>query len=236
MRLLRGRERILVIPDLQIPFQHPDCLNFLSYIKDKERPTKVIGIGDSLDSHALSKYVSNPDGYSAGMEHKEAIKILKELYDIFPEVTEVESNHNVRLYRRAFEAGIPSSFIRSYSEIIEAPRGWSFVENIEVDDIIFEHGHSYFGMYASRLAAINNRKSTVIGHYHGFGAIHYIANRDSMIFGMNVGCLIDDTAYAFEYGRTVRHKPTLMCGVIDNGVPHLYPMILDETDHWIGVI
>jgi len=233
LKLQIGTERVLIVPDLQIPFQHPDAFAFLKAVARKEGPTIVINIGDSIDANAISRYITSPDGYSAGMEHKLTLETLKEFYNIFPAGIEVESNHNARIYKRAYDAGIPKEYLKSYAELVEAPASWSFVESAEIDNIIYEHGHNFDGMYAARTAAIVNRKSTVMGHHHGFGGIHYIANRQDMIFGMNVGCLIDEKAYAFEYAKSHKFKPTLMCGVVDRGVPKIYPMVVDNTGRWI---
>ena len=34
------------------------------------------------------------------------------------------------------------------------------------------------------------------------------------VFGLNVGCGIDDEAYAFVYGKHSRNRVTLGCGVV----------------------
>jgi hypothetical protein len=234
MILNKGKEKVLVIPDLQIPFHHRDAFKFLDYVREKVKPTRVVCIGDSIDSHALSDYIHNPDGYSAGHEHKRAIKYLHELYAIFPEVVEVESNHNNRVFRKAYSAGIPKHFLKTYKEFMEAPKGWDFQPHIIIDEIMYEHGDSFNGQYAAKVAALANMRSTVIGHHHNTASIHYVSNKESMMFGMNVGCLIDNTAYAFEYNKKNKTQPTLSCGVVDEGVPILYPMLLNKKGRWIG--
>ena len=48
-----------------------------------------------------------------------------------------------------------------------------------------------------------------------------------MIFGMNVGCGIDNSAYSFRYGKQFPKKPTIGCGVIlDSRVALFIPMDL----------
>jgi hypothetical protein len=232
--LRQGKEKVLVIPDLQIPFHHQDAFDFLEYIKKKVKPTKVINIGDSIDSHALSDYIRDPDGHSAGHEHKKALEYLQDLYAIFPEGVEVESNHNNRIYRRAYASGIPKFFLKSFKEFMGAPDGWEFLPHVVIDDIMYEHGDCCSGNLAARTAALNNMRSTVIGHHHNTAGISYVANKEKMLFGMNVGCLIDNESYAFAYNKRNKMQPTLSCGVVDKGVPILYPMILDINFRWIG--
>jgi hypothetical protein len=40
MILYTGRERVLVLPDIQAPYHHADTLAFLDYLSDKYQPTK----------------------------------------------------------------------------------------------------------------------------------------------------------------------------------------------------
>ena len=58
--------RVLLISDMHIPYHHPDTLEFLQYLKDKYKPTRVICLGDELDKHALSYHDHDPDLPSAG--------------------------------------------------------------------------------------------------------------------------------------------------------------------------
>ena len=234
MKLDQGKETVLVIPDLQIPFHHQDALKFLDYIKDKTAPSKIVCIGDSIDSHALSDYIHNPDGYSAGHEHTTALTYLKDLYSIFPAGVELDSNHNNRVFRRACAAGIPKTFLKSYKEFMEAPIGWEFKTHEIIEGVMYEHGDSFSGNMAAKSAALANMRSTVIGHHHNTASIHYMANKERMLFGMNVGCLIDNEAYAFEYNKKNKTQPTLSCGVVDKGVPILYPMIINSKGRWVG--
>lgn len=234
MRLSRGKNNVLAVSDMQIPFHHPDTFDFLDVVHKRFAINKVVSIGDSVDFCGISDYGSDPDGMSAGDEYKRSLKYLREFYQIFPEGVEVESNHNSRVFRKAFSSGLPKSMVRSYEEIMQMPKGWRMVESIDIDGIHYEHGDAHGGQYAARNAAIINRRSTVIGHHHSFAGIHYISNNDEMIWGFNVGCLIDFEAYAFHYAKKSKFKPTLGTGVIIKGVPHFVPLILNKKNRWIG--
>lgn len=236
MRLIPNKNRVLVIPDLQIPHQHPDALAFLLSVANTYCTTEVVNIGDSLDLTALSRFVRDPDGMSMGDEYKKSLPVLKELYKLFPVGTEVYSNHNGRLYDRAMEAGIPRAFIKNMQDLMNAPATWDFKWEKDIGGVKYVHGDGFGGQHPAREAAILNRMSTVIGHHHSGGGIYYVANNKEMLFGMNVGCLIDVTAYAFKYGKKSKFKPTLGCGVVIHGVPHFVPMLLDKKNRWIGEI
>ena len=84
---------LLVISDLHATYMHPDTLPFLRALKRKYSFDRVICIGDEVDFHALSFHDSDPDLPSAGEELTRAIKSLKPIYKMFPNVDVVESNH-----------------------------------------------------------------------------------------------------------------------------------------------
>ena len=82
----KPKETVLVIPDVQIPFEHPDTIPFLKAVEELVEPTRIVQIGDLIDSHAISDFASDPDGMSAGDEMREARKHLKKFYKAFPKV------------------------------------------------------------------------------------------------------------------------------------------------------
>lgn len=233
MKLPWNKERYLVIPDLQAPFQHKDALDFLSHVADVYDVTKVVSIGDETDQHALSRYPHNPDGMSAGKELEQANKFMRRLYARFPKAFACFSNHTDRIFRKAFEVGIPRAYLRSIKEFMDAPDGWHWDREWRLDNIIFTHGDSAKGGQPHKLLAQSNLCSTVIGHHHSSPGVAYLANDKQTIFGMNVGCLIDRESYAFHYTKFNRYQPVLGCGVVLHGVPQFIPM-QTRGGRWIG--
>ena len=237
MRLNKGEQTILVIPDMQIPFEHKDSLKFIQAVNDAIGGADiVVNVGDEVDQMALSRFDPDPEGPGAGPELRKAIKRLQPWYKEFPEMLLCESNHTARVYKQAFLAGIPEAYLRTVPEWLEAPEGWQWSQAWEVDGVRFEHGDAQGGMYAARNLAVRNRKSTVIGHHHSHGAVFYIANDDATIFGMNVGCLIDFNSIAFQYAKMSAFKPTLGCGVVIKGVPYFIPMFTKKNGRWTGQV
>lgn len=225
---------VLAIPDLHCPFQHPDAFKFLQAVKKKYKPNKVVCLGDEMDGHAISMHDSDPDGMSAGKELEQAKVELNKLYKIFPNVLVCTSNHGSLPYRRAYKFGIPKAFLKSYKEFLDAPQGWEWADEHEIDNVIYEHGESFSGQQGAIKSANANMQSTVIGHIHSFAGIQYSANQKHLIFGFNVGCLIDNAAYAFAYGKKFKAKPILGCGIIVDGIPTFIPMILTSKGKWTG--
>jgi len=224
---LEGVGNVLVIGDTHIPFQHPDYLDFCLYAKDEYDCKTVVHIGDEVDNHAISFHDADPDGLSAGAEAEAAQEELSAWYKAFPIVTCIVGNHGALPFRKAYAKGIPKKFMRTYEEIWKAPVGWKWTHSVIIDNVLYEHGTGSSGRNAAINRAIDNRMSVVIGHAHSCGGVQYTANVEDMIFGMNVGCGIDNESYAMAYGKPFTKKPTLGCGIVKEGGRHaiFVPMI-----------
>lgn len=230
----RGKYKVLAIPDLQEPFSHRDAVPFLKWVKQKESPDIVVNLGDEADMHALSEYDHDPDGYSAGDELNKAIEKLQVYYDLFPETYVCLSNHTIRPHNAARKAGIPQAYLKDYRDFLKAPKGWKWAKSWEFDGVIYEHGEGCSGIVgALQCAQRNNNTPTVIGHLHSFAGIQFGANEKTLYYGFNVGCLIDRHAYAFRYGRFMKNKPILGCGIIEKGIPKFIPLLLDGNGRWL---
>jgi len=236
MQLKKGKETVLVIPDLQIPYEHPDALRFVQAVEELYEPTRIVCIGDEVDQHSVGRFDPDPDADGPGVELRVSKRRLKKWYEAFPVVEVCMSNHTQRIYKKAFHAGIPEGYLRPISEWLNAPEGWTWEDKFVIDGVRYEHGDAQGGQYACRNLALRNRQSTVIGHHHSHGAVYYIANEDEMIFGMNVGCLIDIKSMAFKYAKNAALKPTLGCGVVVEGVPYFIPMFLNKKGRWTGEV
>jgi hypothetical protein len=216
--------RVLVVPDLQIPFAHPYALTFLKRIREAYKPHVIVNVGDEWDNCALSRYPHDPDGQSAGEEHKRAIRASLPFYREFPRMMLCESNHRGRLYKRAFEAGIPAGYIRDTRGYMRCPRTWRWAEFWVVDGVRYEHGDRSSGPSCGLKLIDANHKSTVYGHHHSSAGLGYTRVAEKTLFWMNVGCLIDEHTYAMSYTKMHRTKPVLSCGTVTDGVPQLIPM------------
>jgi hypothetical protein len=75
-------------------------------------------------------------------------------------------------------------------------------------------------MYPAPNAAKKMLMSVCMGHIHSAGGIKWIASPQRRIFGMDVGCGINDKAYAFAYGKHIITRSILSCGVVLDGIPY----------------
>lgn len=228
---------VLCISDLHLPYSHIDWLAFLKAIKKEFPIDRVICLGDELDKHAMSFHDSDPDLMSAGDELETALKQIQHLYDLFPEVDIIESNHGSMVYRKAKHHGIPRHYLKGYSEVLGAPDGWKWHPDLTIklsngQECHFTHGKSANVLKASQEMSMN----IVQGHYHNTFAIQYWSNPNNLFWGMQIGCMVDDRSLAFAYNKNIVKRPILGHGIIIEGQPVLLPMILNKNGRWIKEI
>lgn len=217
-----GAQNILIIGDIHEPFSHPDYLDFCTRTRDKYNCDTTIFIGDVVDEHALSAWDSDPDGYSAGHEANQAQVALQKWYEAFPDAYICIGNHDDRPMRRAFKSGIPKRYIRSFEEIWGSPIGWKWGLSWIADGITYEHG-VMGGTHAAYNRALKMGRSIVQGHTHINPGVKYLGPN---WYALNVGCGLDENAYAMAYGRQYNGQIVLGCGVVlDQGKqPIFVPM------------
>jgi len=229
-------QRVLVISDTHCPYGHIDTLKFLAAIKDKYNPDRVIHIGDEIDNHALSFHDSDPNLFSAGDELKKAREVIWQIEELFPKVDVLESNHGSLWYRKAKAHGIPREAIRTYEQILMTQKWkWHFELTIQLPNkqpCYFHHGRSANVLLASQTRGM----SAVQGHYHEKFGIWYWGTDERLNFGMNVGCLVDDKAIAFEYNNSNLKRPIIGTGMIIDSQPKLIPLVMKTNSRWNGKI
>lgn len=227
-------ESILVIPDLHCPFHHKDAFDFLDSVSNKYKIKTTVLLGDEIDGHTYSFHQSDPDQpFSPSSELEKAIWYLKDLYLLFPRATIIESNHGSLLYRKGKFHGIPRAMLRSYNDVLEAPKGWNWVYDLTLDlpnkqRAYFHHGLSSNPLKVSQRMGMN----FIQGHHHGRFEIQYWANPIGLYWAITSGCLIDKDEMAFNYAKNNLPKPILGCTVILDGIPKLIPMVVDKRGRW----
>jgi len=225
---------ILIISDLHAPYMHQDAVSFLSAVKKKYKPTRVILSGDEIDNHAISFHDSDPDLASAGDELTQAIKVLQPIYKMFPKAEVLESNHGSLVFRKALANGLSTKFFKSPGEIIEAPKGWSW--HFEIKATLPNGSQCYF--HHSKGKPLKTGQiygmSHVCGHLHESFDIQYWSTPEDLFFAMTVGCLVNKKSLAMAYSKNNMKRPILGLGLIINSIPLLVPMVLDSKGRWNG--
>lgn len=219
------QDNYLAISDLQLPFEHEKALKFCKYLQRhfKIPEHNILNVGDEVDQYWGSLYKKDPNAlFTPSSEINITKDKLKQWAKAFPVKRVAISNHGMRWAKKAWEAEIPKQMIRGYQEVLGIPKAWqykySWVIRAEKRPFTMIHGMGYSGISGHRNAAIDKKMSCVIGHLHSHAGVAVVKNADQHeIWGMNTGCLIDETSFAFHYGRDMRYKPAIGCGVILNG-------------------
>jgi hypothetical protein len=227
-------EVVLIISDYHAPAQHQDAVDYLSAVKKKYKPQRVKLTGDEINWESISYHEKNPDLPGALDELELAKGALRPLYDMFPVADVMESNHGSLPFRKAMTAGLPSRLIRTYNDILEAPKTWvwhfTHVFQTKLGPVFMTHGKTP----AINKLSQSQGMSAIQGHYHSKAYISYWANEERLCFDMNVGAMCDDRHLSMAYCKNNVYKSIVGCGVLVNGVPQLVPMVLNAKGRWIG--
>lgn len=232
---MKHNQRILVISDLHAPYTHPDTVKFLSAIKKRYNPTRVILSGDEADFHGISFHDHDPDLDSISKEITAAISTLKPIYSLFPRAEVLESNHGSLVLRKALAHGLSRTFFRTPGEILQAPKGWTW--HFEITLTLPNGTACYFHHSKGANVKKNSQamgSSFVQGHHHEQFDIQYWGNPNALLFGMTVGCLVDPHSLALAYNKNNLKRPVIGCAVIIDSRPILIPMELTKKGRWTG--
>lgn len=216
---------VLCIGDPHAPFTKSGYLDHCVDTYNRYECDTVVFIGDVLDNHYASFHESDPDGMSASDELDRAIYHLSEWVATFPDAYVTIGNHDRIVARKAFAGGVPSRWLREYSEILDAP-GWQFVDEVELDGVLYQHGEGG----SAKAVSAREQISIVQGHRHSEAYVWHHVGRRSRLWGMQVGCGIDRKAYAMAYAKA-GPKPALACGVVlDDGETPIVSMMPLSND------
>lgn len=225
---------VLAIPDIHIPAEHPLALEHVKMVYDgliKERDdVRVVFLGDIFDLHRASFHEQEPGMPSLIDEIHQCRDRIKDWIEVFPRATVTLGNHDIRIQRVAKKAGVPEGFLKSLHDIFDLPVEWELVTDVVIDGVRYSHGEDCRGGATGAYRSVTtHRQSQVYGHFHSFAGITWSATKQDLIFGFNVGCLVDNASLAMRYGRQFPNKPVLGCGVIYHGVnPIFIPVRLKD--------
>jgi hypothetical protein len=231
---------ILCISDLHAPYGHPDTIPFLKAIKklywNRSNNPITVSLGDEVDFHSISFHGADPGLSSPSDELQKAIDHLQPIYDLFPNMMVMESNHGSLVYRKQKYAGLPREVFKSYRDVLEAPKGWKWYPELTLkmdngQDVYFCHSKGDALKVSQSMGMCH-----VAGHLHEKFYVQYWANSIALNWSMQIGSLVDDNSLAFAYNSTNMKRPIVGTGVIINGQPMLVPMVLDKKGRWIGEI
>ena len=207
-----------MIGDTHEPACHPGYRRFCQDLRDQYRCDAVVHIGDVVDHHAISVHAKHPEMPGPKDEYELALRGVQKWARAFPDAAVCVGNHDARVVRLAESVNIPARFLRPYAEAWDTP-DWRWVEEVVIDGVLYFHGIGCGGVYPAANAMRHHLMSVAIGHVHSAGGIHWAANPHRRIFGLSVGCGVDERAMAFAYGKHSSRKAILSAAVVIDGIP-----------------
>ena len=206
-----------IIGDIHAPVTRKGYLKFCKETFKKYGCNKIVFIGDIVDWTSVSFHAHNPECPGPMDEYILAFKEVQKWYRAFPNATVTIGNHDARPKRLAESVNIPAKMLRDYNEQWKTP-GWKWVYHTIIDNVYYHHGH---GKCGGINPAFNTAKelgmSVVLGHNHSRGGIKWHVSPLRRWFGLDVGCGVDDSAYAFAYAKEQTRRSVLSCGVVIGG-------------------
>ena len=115
-----GYNNVLCLGDLHEPFSLDKYLEFCVSKYMQFECTEVVFIGDIIDNHFASYHETSADGMGGADELEYAIQRISRCYKEFPNATVVIGNHDRMIMRKSQTSSIPSKWIKSYQEVLEA--------------------------------------------------------------------------------------------------------------------
>ena len=221
--------RVLAIGDIHEPCSRPNYLEFCKDIYDEWDCDTVVFMGDVVDWHGISFHANNPESPGVCDEYELAMQRIHMWHDEFPRAKVCIGNHDARVVRLAEDNNIPAKFIRDYEDMWDTPN-WEWDHEFIIDDVYYFHGTGYAGLHPAFNAARTMSMSVCMGHIHSTGGIKWLVNPYKRWFGMDVGCGVDDKKYAFAYGKHLKKKSVISCGIIIDGIPYHEMMHLEDYD------
>lgn len=216
--------RVLCIGDLHLPAVRKGYLTFCQDLYEQWDCDTVVFIGDVVDWTAISFHATEPMCPGAFDEYVLAKKFVADWSEAFPDARVCIGNHDERPARLAKTVKIPDFMLIPYAELWDTP-GWIWDYRFKIDGVHYRHGSGLRGGVHPAWNTMNNiHEPVVIGHLHARLAIEYSMPGDRRLFGMSVGCGIDERAFNFAYGRDVLARPAVGAGVIIDGIPYVEPM------------
>lgn len=206
----------LVVPDMHAPFSDTKYIKWLKKQYHKYKCSFIVCLGDMIDNHTMSTHPKSAVSTGTLTEFMNAKKFFKTFLDSFPgvKVYYCLGNHDIRITKLAAGLGIPSEFLKSFRELFDLPDNVIIGSSFLINNVLYTHGTEYSGRNSITTTTNFAHKSIVLGHSHSNFGVFYTNTGYDQLFCMYCGCLIDKSAYAFQYGTNNKFKPILGCGVV----------------------
>lgn len=221
---MKKQPKILFLSDPHLPFTRLDHWEAAYEFNRKFKAHKVYSTGDFADQYALSRFPKATDADNGRREVEMCIPQVKRIAKMFPNLIVMRGNHDLRINKRAQDAGIDGIWVKDFFNLVGAPKTWSWLkdDHVNVGPAILTHG---FLSNRAKHAQWFNR-NVVHGHLHAQLGIEYFQRNETPIWAMCVGAMADKNAMALQYGALSKFS-TMTCGfgyTDEEGRPHIHSL------------
>ncbi len=231
---IKGIFNYLVISDLHIPFHHPDTIAFIKFLIKRFKIKITFQSGDILDGYFMSRYGKDPYAMSAAKEIELSQIFLDKLEKVLPELYITLGNHTAgRAASKLSDAQIPMDVGLFLDGVYGGlPKGWNWCNDLILNKKTLIT-HSIGNPKEDKFIHIN-KMNIITGHLHSDSMIRWVMSNGTLHYRASVGCLIDKHQKAFKYHKKDWRDIVLSCLVVVDGLPIMYPMIVDKHNRWVG--
>jgi hypothetical protein len=215
----------LIIGDTHFPFTSQYCLDKIYEFAQKNKPGRIIQMGDLYDMYAHTKFPKSQNSYNAQTEEKLGREGAEEMWKILrnecpkAELVQLLGNHDIRATKRTVEQQnsvehIVEKHVKTMMSFEGVNSILDYRQEYYAQGVMFLHG------YRSQLGAQRDYTlmNTVAAHTHKGGVLYRNLN-DRMIWELNPGFVGDAHSKALSYTSQKWHDQTLGFGYIDSYGP-----------------
>ncbi len=217
--------RILVLGDPHLPAPDWDLLKEAYEFNKTFKAHRVVCVGDLTDQKTWSKYGRDTDDVGNNEEWAQTVAAAKKLSQYFPRLDVIVGNHDIRYFKAANLAGVPSQLVKSLEEALPV-KGWKWHDTsrgpLMLDGIAYIHGDEQSGSALAKASFLGY--PVCQGHDHQ-GTIAYSQppHRKKPLWGMSAGCTADLNGPGMRYAKKMLRKAFSCFAVVEDGVPRIYP-------------
>lgn len=205
-------ERVLVCPDIHIPFHDHTAWNTFLAAARSYKPDRLVFLGDGADCYEISEFTKDPARKHTFASEMEAVN--NEFDRVcqlgIKRVDYLLGNHEDRLNRLIAKRAPELYGLTSVPQLLKfKERGWNwheYGEQIQIGKIFLAHDYGPAGGRAVSQALAATGHSVLFGHTHR-AQTEYSGNTDgTRHIGMSCGWLGDYNSLAFAYARRWKAK------------------------------
>jgi predicted phosphodiesterase len=217
--------KVLVLGDPHLPAPDWHLLKEAHIFNKRFKADSIVCVGDLTDQKTWSKYGRDTDDSGNDAEWQATADAASRLLSLFPKMHIIVGNHDIRYFKAANTAGVPSQLIKSLKEAFPMP-GWKWHDTsrgpLMIDGVGYIHGDEQSGSALAKACFLGH--SVVQGHDHK-GILEYAQSphRKTPLWGMSAGCTANPNGAGMRYAKKMLRKSFGCFCVVEDGVPRIYP-------------